>query len=183
MEKRKIIFVTQNKNKIDDATKLLPKYDIEHIDFEIDEIQSLDPKEVITHKLHQAYSKIKQPCFVVDVSLFIEGLGGFPGPLIKWFWESMGLKTMATIVNASGNSKAKFVTMLGYHDGLEITFFESTILGKIADTPKGTNGYAWDPVFIPQESNKTFAEMTFEEKHKYNMSTKVFKELDKHLKQ
>lgn len=181
MEKKKITFVTQNKNKLASVQSLLPHYEVEHIDFEITEIQSLDPKEVARHKLETAYAKIQKPCFVIDTSLEIAGLGGFPGPLIKWFWESMGLETMAKIVTASGDTNCTFTNILGYHDGQNLHYFENKLAGTIPSIPRGTNGYAWDPVFIPEGSGKTFAEMSFEEKHQYKMTTKLLEDLEAHI--
>ena len=69
---KKLVFVTQNQNKLSDAQKLLPDFEIEHIDFEVPEIQSLNPKEIVKHKLEYAYSKVQKPCFVMDASLFLD---------------------------------------------------------------------------------------------------------------
>ena len=84
---KKLTFVTQNQNKLADAQKLLPEFEIEHVDFDVPETQSLDPKEIIKQKLEYAYGKIQRPCFVMDASLSLDCLNGFPGPFIKWWFE------------------------------------------------------------------------------------------------
>jgi non-canonical purine NTP pyrophosphatase (RdgB/HAM1 family) len=90
-----LTFVTQNKHKVEDAKKLLQNFKIENIDFEIPEIQSLDSKEIVEYKLKFAYEKVGKPCFVMDASLFLDCLNGFPCPFIKWYFE----KTIGTQKN------------------------------------------------------------------------------------
>lgn len=79
-----LTFVTQNKNKLADAQQLLPDFTIEHIDFEVPEIQSLDPREIVSHKLVYAYEKIQKPCFVMDASLFWIASTVFLDPLLSF---------------------------------------------------------------------------------------------------
>ena len=170
---KKLVFVTQNKNKIDDAKKLLPDFEIEHVDFEIPEIQSLNAKEIIEHKLKSAHEKIKKPCFVMDASVYIHELNDFPGPLIKWFFESLGTEKLCEVTNHLKNSHCRWTNIIGYFDGKNEYFFEGTVNGKIVKSPVGDNGYAWDSIFIPDGSDKTFAQMTFEEKQSLAASKKV----------
>jgi inosine/xanthosine triphosphate pyrophosphatase family protein len=69
-----------------------------------------------------------------------------------------------------------FVCELGLlYDG-KIKFFESVLEGKIVE-PRGTNGFAWDPIFQPIDADKTFGEMTREEKSEYNTLIDVLKKL------
>jgi non-canonical purine NTP pyrophosphatase (RdgB/HAM1 family) len=175
---KKITFVTQNKNKLEDAQKLLPEFEIEHIDFEVPEIQSLNPREIVEHKLNFAYEKIKKPCFVMDASLFLDCLNGFPGPFIKfWFEKTVGEEKTCEIANLFKEHGCKWTTVLGYFDGKSFHFLEETIQGKISEKPKGKNGYHWDTIFIPENETRTFAEMTFEEKQSYAVTKKLFERL------
>ncbi len=59
-------------------------------------------------------------------------------------------------------------TVIGYTDGKEIKYFQGSIAGKIV-LPKGNNGFGWDKIFLPLNSNKTFGEMTSSEKNKISM--------------
>ena len=171
---KQITFVTQNKNKLADAQKLLPDFEIEHIDFEVPEIQSLDPREIVEHKLRFAYEKVQKPCFVMDASLFLDCLNGFPGPFIKWWFEkTVGEQKTCEIATLFKNPVCKWTTVLGYFDGAETHFLEETVNGTIPEAPRGTNGYHWDTIFIPQGETRTFAEMTFEEKQQYAVTKKL----------
>lgn len=171
---RELTFVTQNKNKIEDAKKLLPDFYIEHIDFDVPEIQSLEPKEIAEYKVRFAYDKVKKPCFVMDASLFLDCLNGFPGPFIKWYFKyTVGAEKTCQIANLFDQHECKWTTILAYFDGVKISYIEETIKGKISGEPKGTNGYEWDVIFIPEGERRTFAEMTFEEKQSYAVTKKI----------
>lgn len=173
-----IVFVTQNKNKLADAQKLLPEYEIAHVDFDVPEIQSLDPKEIIGHKLTYAYEKIKKPCFVMDASLGLDCLNGFPGPFIKWWFEkTVGEEKTCAIATLFGARGLTWTNVLGFFDGRDTHYLEETIRGTLPDEPRGTQGFHWDTIFIPEGETRTLAEMTFEEKQSYAPTKKLFERL------
>ncbi len=175
---KKITFVTQNKNKLEDAQKLLAEFEVEHIDFDIPEIQSLDPREIVEHKLKAAYEKVGTPCFVMDASLFLDCLNGFPGPFAKWWFEKAVLEEKTCKIAALFNEYAcKWTTVLGYFDGNETYFLEETIRGTISRSPRGENGYHWDTIFIPEGEERTLAEMTFEVKQSFAVTKKLLDRL------
>lgn len=172
---QQLVFVTQNLNKVNDAQKLLPDFQIMHIDFDVPEIQSMNPNEIVENKIKFAYEKVGQPCFVMDTSLFFDCLNGFPGPFIKWYWEkTVGAEKTCAIANLFNQYGCQFTTTLGYYDGQESHFITETIQGRISEEPKGNNGFHWDTIFIPEGENRTFAQMSFEEKHGYSVTNKIF---------
>lgn len=175
---KQLIFVTQNNNKLADAQKLLSEFEIEHIDFEVPEIQALDSKEIITHKLEYAFTRVQKPCFVMDASLELECLNGFPGPFIKWWFEkTVGEEKTCQIATLFRQYGCKWTNTLGYFDGSDTHLFEEMLEGTLPDKPRGKNGYHWDTIFIPQGEKRTFAEMTFEEKQSYAPTKKLFDRL------
>lgn len=175
---KKLIFVTQNKNKLADVQKLLPEFEIEHVDFETPEIQSLDPREIIEKKLEYAYNKIKQPCFVMDASLSLDCLNGFPGPFVKWWFEkTVGAEKTCQIAKLFNEFGCTWTNVFGYFDGKDTHFLEEAIRGILPTEPRGTNGYNWDTIFIPEGEIRTFAEMTFEEKQSYVPTKKLLHKL------
>lgn len=179
---KKITFVTKNKNKLNDAQKLLADFKVQNVDFDAPEIQSLNPREIIEEKLRFAFERVKEPCFVMDASLFFNCLNGFPGPFIRfWFEDTVGAEKTCEIANLFKDYGCRFVNVLGYFDGDDIHFFEETIEGEIPNKPRGDNGYHWDVIFVPKGEAKTFAEMTFAEKHKYAPQAKLFKRLSDFL--
>lgn len=153
-----VYLLTGNKNKLAEAESILGT-SLKHIDLDLDEIQELDPKKVIEHKLKQGYDAVKKPVFLWDVSLCISCLNGFPGPLIKWFWKQVGLEKVCEIVHRYEDTSAEIVILLGYHDGKAIKYFEARTKGHISAKPMGDKGWAWDPIFIPEGHDKTYAQM------------------------
>lgn len=156
-----VTFITGNLNKV----KYLEKYlghPVRHIKLDLDEIQSLDPKRVVEHKVRQAYEMIKEPVLVEDVSLEFSALGRLPGPFIRFFNEDVPLETMCRMLDGLSRQATARATF-GYFDGNEVKFFEGKIDGEIAQTPTGENGWEWDKIFIPDGSNKTRAQMSDEE--------------------
>ena len=111
------------------------------------------------------------PCFADDSGFCVEALKNNPGVKSKRFLEkfSTNKKAFEHIISnviKKKNNKACFVT------AISLTLKENhhiIFLGKISGTvsimPKGTNGFGYDPIFIPENQTKTFAEMNLEEKN------------------
>lgn len=81
---KSITFITGNQKKVEYMRKLL-MMPIEHIRLDLDEIQSLDLREVVEHKVRQAYDIIRKPVIVDDVSFEFCILGRIPGTFVKHF--------------------------------------------------------------------------------------------------
>lgn len=170
-----IIFLTGNKGKFDEAKQIIS--DLVQHDVDLTEIQGIDPKAIISHKLEEAKKVLQGNLIVEDTSLYLDCLNGLPGPLIKWFMKTIGNDGLVKIAEAFGNNKAvaKVVLGLGKEDG-SAEFFEGSIDGVIVK-PRGDNGFGWDPIFQPAAFGKTFAEMTMEEKNKISMRKQAFQKL------
>jgi non-canonical purine NTP pyrophosphatase (RdgB/HAM1 family) len=171
----KIVFLTGNKNKFEEAQQMIPNLEQSNVD--LTEIQSIDPKEVITHKLNEGRKVIKDNFIVEDTSLYLECLNGLPGPLIKWFLKTIGNEGLAKIADSFGNNKAeaKVVIGLAKEDGSN-EFFEGVVKGKIVK-PRGETNFGWDPIFQSDEYDKTYAEMTRDEKNKISPRKIAFQKL------
>ena len=159
-----VTFITGNLNKV----KYLEKYlghPLKHIKLDLDEIQSLDAKKIVEHKVRQAYEIVQEPILVEDASLEFAALGGLPGPFIKFFMENIPLGTICTLLNGQPR-KAVARTTFGYFDGTQIYFFEGKLEGEIAASPAGENGWDWDRIFIPEGFSITRAQMNPDEYEK-----------------
>lgn len=160
-------FITGNPGKFKEIQSLIP--DIEQLDLNLDEIQALDPQQVIAHKLQQALSQQAGPFLVEDTSLVLDRWQGLPGPLIKWFLKALGNDGFWQLAQAQPDTTATATTCLGYADAEgKLSFFEGTIKGKLV-APRGDRGFGWDSLFQPAGSDRTFAEMSLEEKHQFSM--------------
>jgi non-canonical purine NTP pyrophosphatase (RdgB/HAM1 family) len=173
-------FITGNKNKFIEAKKFIPE--LEQLDIDLVEIQELDPRVIIRHKLDEA-RKVKTGEFIVeDTSFYIEGLNDLPGPLIKWFLQSLGRDGLADLAIKSGHVHARVVAIIGYSDeDGKIEYFEGEAKGKIVE-PRGETKFGWDPIFMPEGYDRTFAEMGVEEKNKISHRRKAFEKLAFQLK-
>jgi len=176
---KKIVFITGNKEKLAEAQSIIPG--IVNKDIDLPEIQETDAKKVIEAKLMEAFRHHKGEYIVEDVSLCFDCLNGLPGPLIKWFLESMGDRKLFEIAKKLKNTKAEAKTFIGHINKKgEMKFFEGSIEGKIV-SPKGPRGFGWDKIFMPNGYNKTFGQMTHEEKNRISMRKKALVKLAKYL--
>jgi len=162
-----LYFITGNKNKFAEVSAILPG--VKQLDIDLPEIQDIDAKEIIKAKLLEALN-YKQAAFIVeDTSLYFDCLNGLPGPLIKWFMNTLGNKGLFNIVEKLGNNKAEAKTIIGYAKSPdEIYYFEGSIKGRIV-SPKGKSGFGWDPIFQPEGNSKSFAEFSQKEKNEISM--------------
>ena len=174
-----ICFITGNKNKFLEANKII--LNLSQLDLDLPEIQEINPKKVIEAKLFEAL-KYKDTMFVVeDTSLYLDCLNGLPGPLIKWFSKTIGNIGLYNLAKKYNNFNAKAKTYVGYlKNKNEIHYFEGSVKGKIV-YPKGENDFGWGPIFRPENSLKTFAELTKGEKNKISMRRIAFEKLNDFL--
>ena len=175
----KLTFITGNPAK----AKYLSDYfdlSIKHQKIEnLHEIQSLDLNEVVIEKAKAAFKIIKTPVLVEDISLVFNAYKKLPGPLIKWFLETLGNKGLCDLLrnNRSALAKVSFC----YFDGKNMKVFSGEISGTIAKHPKGDNNFGWDPIFIPKGFKETWAEMSGDEKHQSSMRKIALGKLKKYL--
>lgn len=173
-----LYFITGNAGKFSEVKAMLPE--IEQLKLDLPEIQSLDSQEVIKEKLLVARKERDGEFIVEDTSVSIEGLGGLPGTFIKWFLKSMSLEQLAKIAIASGNVSAEARVCIGYLGGGEPLFFEGIINGKVV-LPRGSNGFGWDKIFVPEGYKQTFGEMEREVKNSFSMRRIAVEKLKKYL--
>lgn len=174
-----ITFITGNQNKADYLTKYLG-YPVEHHKLDLDELQSLDLREIVEHKSRQAYEKMGTPVLVEDISLEFEALGRLPGTFIKFFLEEMSLEAICSLLD--GKSRIAIAKcVFGYYEGKEVKLFEGQLQGTIADQPSGDNGFGWDKIFIPNGYKVTRASLNEEDDRKTYLQIKPFEQLKSFL--
>lgn len=174
-----IKFITGNTNKLAEIKAVL--VDLEQLDIDLPEIQSLNPQEIVEYKLKTALEHQIGDIIIEDTSLYAEGLKGLPGPLIKWFMKALGAKGLANNILATGNNRAEAKTIIGYADSSGAThYFEGSVKGQIV-MPRGETTFGWDPIFQPDGSDLTFAEMGLAEKNKISMRRQAAQKLMKFI--
>lgn len=165
-----LYFLTGNAHKLQEASEILTGFEIQGIHLELDEIQALDPRLVIQHKLGQAGRlDARRPLLCEDVSLTFEAYHLLPGPLVKWFIDAAPHKNAALLLQmmqGQKNRQAIALCQYGYLDvQQQMHFFQGEIRGSIAESLCGESGFGWDPIFIPEGHTQTFAEMPADVKH------------------
>lgn len=132
----------------------------EHRGIDLDELQSSDSAEIVRHKLHQAYDIVNGPVVVEDVGAGLDEWNGLPGPFIKFFIRDIGKDSLHTL--GGDNAPMTVTCTIGYYDGRNEIIATGTVHGK-AVSSRG-DSFGFDVIFMPDGHDKTYAEMTSEEK-------------------
>jgi len=160
-----LVFVSSNKNKARELEQILG-VKIATKSVPLNEIQSLDPSEVAVQKAEDAFAQITKPLIVEDTGLFVDGKFG---ALVKFFSNE-------DLIKIGLGKTATAVSVFAYADGSHLFVAKGEIKGKIVE-PRGSNGFGFDPIFQPDGYDKTFAEMTSEEKNRISMRRKAIEQL------
>lgn len=177
---QQIILVTGNAGKLKELLAIAPaRLNLASQKVDLHEIQSLDLREIVAFKLREAYRQIGQPVLVEDVSAELASLNGLPGPFIKFFVQQLGRDALYQIQKAA-NDTVIIRCLAGYFDGNNMIFGEGIVQGHIT-APRGENGFGFDSVVVPEDqpngAQKTFAEMTTEEKNALSHRGRAFRNL------
>ena len=160
-----ISFVTGNSGKFTEAEKILKDFgvNIVHRNLRIEEIRSDSLLEVAKAAASTAFAKIKEPLFVEDSGLFIPKLNEFPGAYSAWVFQKLGNKG---ILRLAAGSEAEFRACIAYANKEGIKTFSGSVRGTISEEIRGSSGFGYDPIFIPENTpgvrysgEKTFAEV------------------------
>jgi len=176
-----LTFVTSNAGKAREAAALLGR-EVAVKDVEIPEIQSLDFAEVARAKAIVAAGALGVPVLVEDSGLAVEAWGGFPGPLTKWVTAGRaGCDAFAKMLDGFPDRSAEAVSVLAVarpgQAAPDVVAAEGRVRGSIALHPRGTNGFGWDVLFIPEGETRTWAEMSEEEKNRDSHRARAFARL------
>ena len=179
----KIYFVTGNINKIKEARIILKDLDVEIEQIKIDypEIQGT-LEEVAEFGAKWVYDILKKPVIVEDSGFFVEALNGFPGTYSRFVQETIGNEGILKLLEGKDNRNAYFKTVIGYCDENGIKLFKGIVKGRVSNEIRSKGyGFAYDSIFIPEGEERTFAEMTTEEKSQISHRKRAFEEFKKFL--
>lgn len=180
-----LVFVSKNEDKKREYCNLLGVAGLIRSDMQLNEPQHMDVDALVLEKILQVkkvYQKV--PFFVEHTGLTIEAWNGLPGGLISQFMDTIGNKGICKMMSAyKGDERlAKARVVIGYYDDENgIRLYRGEVDGTIAEQPRGINNFGWDPIFVPEESKKTFAEMDLNEKNQYSMRRKAVDDFRKFL--
>ena len=173
------VFVTGRAEKAREAERL--GFRFVRVDLDLAERQALDPAEIVEFKARDAYAKLARPVVVEDSGLAIKAWNGFPGALVKWLEQSAGLEAMARMLDRFPDRSATATCAVAYFDGERFVSARGEVSGAIANAPRGESGFGWDALFIPDGNDRTFAEMSGEEKDRVSHRRRAWEALAQRL--
>jgi XTP/dITP diphosphohydrolase len=181
-ELKKINLLTGNTGKLKEIKKWLDPLGIEVTLLKKDfmEIQVGSLEEVIYQgmKLMEKEEEIIEPFIKDDSGLFIDSLHGFPGVYSSYIHSSIGNNGILRLMDGSDDRSARFRTVIGLMiPGKGVSMFIGECEGTISRKERGKQGFGYDPIFIPDGEDRTFAEMSVEEKNKISHRIKAIKGL------
>lgn len=194
MEKRKLVFATNNKHKLEEIRAILgSKIDILSLDDincheDIPETaNTLEGNAQIKAKF--VYDHYHLDCFADDTGLEVEALNGAPGVFSARYAGGEGhdseanMKKLLSEMQDKTNRKARFRTVIAFIEQGEIRLFEGIVNGCITEEKHGDSGFGYDPIFRPDGFSETFAEMGNESKNQISHRANAVKKLCEYLAQ
>jgi XTP/dITP diphosphohydrolase len=183
LEGKVVFFATNNVHKFNEARKVLgeSKLAVGMLRIKGLEIQSDSLEEIACTSVVDAFGKCHLPTIIEDAGLFIEELNGFPGPYAAYVYKTIGNEGLLQIMRDVENRKAWFESAIAFlSERLKQPMcFKGEVAGEIAREERrgeGDSGFGFDPVFKPTGSNKTFVEMSIDEKNVFSHRAKALRE-------
>jgi XTP/dITP diphosphohydrolase len=174
----KIIFASHNQKKAEEIRSLLPEgltlLTLQDLQLE-EEIPENEPtiEGNSAFKAQWVYAHFGLPCFADDTGLEVRALNGEPGVHSARYAgaqrsDQANMDKLLQALDGQHDRSAQFKTVITYCDGSQTLQFTGIVKGRIGMHKKGTEGFGYDPLFIPEDVGKTFAQMTLIEKNQYS---------------
>ncbi len=173
----RILFSTGNKGKFREVAALFADlgHEVIQLDEDCPEIQADTLEEVVESALKWLWERHHQPIMIDDSGLFIDSLKGFPGVYSAYAYKTLGCQGILRLMEGAGERKAEFRCCAGYVNAQGETIMMSGVSrGAIIRKMRGTGGFGFDPIFMPEGEKKTFAELDLAVKNRLSHRGKAF---------
>jgi XTP/dITP diphosphohydrolase len=173
-----LYFVSSNRQKRLDVARIFgdSKSPPVAIARDLVEILSHDLRRVVREKAMAAYDAVRLPVMVEHGALYVDHLNGFPGPIVRFFWEKLE-DDLPALIPPGATRRAHVVQMVAYCDGRKLEIYRGRIDGRIADQRRGRRGIHWEPTFIPRGHDQTLGEMSPNARIEAHAFTKAYRAL------
>jgi len=188
-----LLFASNNRHKAEEINSILgERFRIISLSEAGIAIDIPEPHDTIAANAAEKSSFIYQltgkNCFGEDTGLEVEALGGAPGvKSARYAGEKAtaaeNMAKLQELMKGQTNRKARFVTVISLRLNGEHHLFSGICSGTIAELPAGKDGFGYDPLFIPDGSKQSFAEMSMDEKNKFSHRKKAVQAMITFLKQ
>lgn len=190
--KRKLVFATNNAHKLSEICAIIgDKFEIlslNDIECFADIPETADTLEGnALQKAEYVYNNYGLDCFADDTGLEVDALGGRPGvhtaryAFPDRYDPEANTEKLLQELDGKENRKARFRTAIAYIRGGEKYLFEGVVEGEISTEKRGDKGFGYDPVFIPENTGKTFAELGVEVKNQISHRARAVAKLCEYL--
>jgi inosine triphosphate pyrophosphatase len=180
----KLTFVTGNENKLSEVRSILgDKVELVAEKLDLPELQGECAQDIAREKCREAMRRLGRAVLVEDTCLCFNAMAGLPGPYIKWFLKSLGHEGLNKMLLGFEDKSAYALCIFALGDPQtgSIELFEGRCEGTIV-MPRGEKYFGWDPIFQPKGYEKTFAEMTRDEKNRISHRSRALEKLMSHFK-
>lgn len=187
MKMRKLVFSTNNEHKLEEVRAKLGKYyqiiSLKDLGDDTDVPETGDTlEENAMIKANYLWNTYQVNCFADDTGLEVEALDNAPGVYsARYAGEHKSsednVAKLLKELEGKENRRARFRTVIALIMGGKRYLFEGKIEGTITTSPKGTSGFGYDPVFQADGYDKTFAELTLEDKNNISHRAKAVEQL------
>ena len=176
-----INLVTSNSGKVEELTYILKPFghQASQLNVECPEIQASTLEEVVDFGLDWLVAnKIQTPFIIDDAGIFIEALQNFPGVYSRYVYDTIGLQGVLKQMEGLEDRSTTFKCVLGLmlEDGTKHKFV-GECKGNLIHEERGTGGFGYDPIFIPNGYDKTFSELSPKEKNAVSHRGRAMKKL------
>ncbi|HDR53105.1 MAG TPA: RdgB/HAM1 family non-canonical purine NTP pyrophosphatase [archaeon] len=158
---KQIWFVTSNQGKFREVQKLgrAVGLDVLQVKLDLPEIRGT-LEEIAEDKVRKAQVATGRPVIVDDSGLFVKALRTFPGQFSAFILQTIGNEGLLKLMQGVTDRRAEFRCCAVYYDGVRLEQVTARCEGTILDAPRGrgTDGFGFDPIFVPTGHLKTFAE-------------------------
>ncbi len=189
----KLVFATHNKNKAIEIQSLMPSgieiLTLDEIGCTEDIPETADTLEGNAKiKADFVYEKYGYDCFADDTGLEVEALNNEPGVLSARYAGSAkdpeeNIQLLLKNLNNQSNRKAQFRTVIAMRLKDETNLFEGIVIGQITFNKSGSDGFGYDPIFQPEDSQRTFAEMSLVEKNTISHRARALEKMLSYLRE
>jgi XTP/dITP diphosphohydrolase len=184
LRRTRIWMGTSSDHKYMEAREVLAEYGVELERLSIDrvEIQADDPELIAEYSLKVL--DVDVPILVEDAGLYIDKYYGFPGPYSSYALRTIDNEGILKLLEGETERGARYLSAVAFRDGDASVSFTGEVAGRIAMEMRGTNGFGYDPIFIPDEGDgRTFGEMSASEKARISHRARAFRKLGEWLRE
>ena len=176
MIEKNLTVVTSNEGKYKEYREKLGDHysEIKMADVGYPEIQTDELEDVVEFALEVLSER--SPLIIDDSGLFVDSLNGFPGVYSSYVMKTLGCDGILSLLEDKEDRRSRFECVIGYLGERKRTF-KGISRGTITEEKRGECGFGYDPIFLPVESEKTYAEMSSDEKNRISHRGRAMEKL------